>query len=186
MGRILHRQQLRRQFGLVAQQPAQGFTTEDRNWLRSQGIDRPDQLPRKSLWHKPDGTGSLGPSDLYQLALYRQRGLTLKSPTTPEPVHRGPMPLLARKLVAILGEGQQWQGSPTEPAGRCGVSPVALPIRPANSGAVWCACQSMSAAVVYLLVRVSSPRPARRSAPRCDAARRVCPRQTGPGALVSP
>ena len=60
MGAILHRQQLRRQFGLV-QQSSLGFTTEDRNWLRSQGIDRPDQLPRKSLWYKPDGTGSLGP-----------------------------------------------------------------------------------------------------------------------------
>ena len=106
MGAILHRQLMRRQFGLV-QQPAEGFTTEDRNWLRSQGIGRPDQLPRKSLWYKPDGTSSLGPSDPYHLGLYRQRGMTLKPPTiTPEPVHRGPMPLVAKKVLRVLGEDQ--------------------------------------------------------------------------------
>ena len=105
MGRILHRQQMRRQFGLVSQQPTQGFTTEDRNWLRSQGIGRPDQLPRKSLWYKPDGTSSLGPSDPYHLGLYRRRGMSLKPPPiTPEPVvRRGPTPLLATKLLRVLG-----------------------------------------------------------------------------------
>jgi hypothetical protein len=34
MGRILHRQQMRRQFG-ISQQAAQGFSNEDRNWLRT-------------------------------------------------------------------------------------------------------------------------------------------------------
>ena len=124
MGAILHRQQLR-QFGLVAQQPVQGFTPEDRNWLRSQGIDRPDHLPRKSTWYKPDGTSSLGPSDPYHLGLYRRRGLTLKPPTTPEPVHLGPTPLVATKVLRVLGEDQRWEGSASELADRCGMSPVA-------------------------------------------------------------
>jgi hypothetical protein len=47
MGAILHRQLMRRQFG-ISQQPSQGFTPEDRRWLQTQGIDRPDQLPRMS------------------------------------------------------------------------------------------------------------------------------------------
>jgi hypothetical protein len=87
MGAILHRQQLRRQFGLVAQQPAQGFTTEDRNWLRSQGIDRPDQLPRRSIGDHPDSKSALEPSEFYHMRLYRERGFTLMPPiiTTPEP-----------------------------------------------------------------------------------------------------
>jgi hypothetical protein len=115
MGRILHRQLMRRQFGLVSQQPAQGFSLEDRRWLQTQGIDRPDQLPRKSLWYKPDGTSSLGPSDPYHLARYRQRGMTLKPPTiTPESVHREPMPLVAKKVLRVLGEDQRWEGSASE------------------------------------------------------------------------
>ena len=87
MGKLLHRQQLRRQLGL-SQQPSQGFSLEDRNWLRSQGIDRPDLLPRKSVWYRADGTGSLGPSDPYHLGLYRRRGLTLLPPAPPEPKPR--------------------------------------------------------------------------------------------------
>jgi hypothetical protein len=59
MGAILHRQLMRRQFG-ISQQPSQGFTPEDRNWLRSQGIDRPDQLPRMSRWYRPYGSSSMG------------------------------------------------------------------------------------------------------------------------------
>ena len=117
MGAILHRQQLRRQFGLVSQ-PAQGFTTEDRNWLRSQDIDRPDQLPRKSLWYKPDGTSSLGPSDPHHLGLYRQRGMTLKPPTVTSamaPAIRGAtMPRLASRVLHLLGHGGSWDGTPSE------------------------------------------------------------------------
>jgi hypothetical protein len=82
MGRILHRQQMRRQFGM-SQQPAQGFTAEDRNWLRSQGVNRPEAMPRKSVWYRADGTGSLGPSDPYHLGLYGRRGLTLVPPAPP-------------------------------------------------------------------------------------------------------
>ena len=104
----------RRQIRLVPQQPGQGFSLEDRRWLATQGVDRPDQLPRKSLWYKPDGTSSLGPSDPYHLARYRQRGLTLKPPTIPEPVRRGPTPLLASKVLRVLGEDQRWEGTATE------------------------------------------------------------------------
>ena len=88
MGRILHRQQLRRQFG-ISQQPSQGFTTEDRNWLQTQGIDRPETLPRMSLWYRPDGSSSMGHSGPYHLARYRQRGMTLKAPL---PVALEPQP----------------------------------------------------------------------------------------------
>jgi len=110
----------RRQFG-ISQQPSQGFTTEDRNWLRSQGIDRPETLPRKSLWYKPDGSSSMGHSDAYHVARYRQRGMTLKPPTiTPEPVHRGPMPLAAKKVLRVLGEDQRWEGSASELAAMIG------------------------------------------------------------------
>jgi hypothetical protein len=113
MGLILHRQQMRRQFG-ISQQPSQGFTTEDRNWLRSQGIDRPDQLPRKSLWYKPDSTSSLGPSDPYHLARYRQRGMTLKAPISVALEHqprRVLVPSIARQVLSLLGQGERWEGS---------------------------------------------------------------------------
>ena len=117
MGAILHRQLMRRQFGLVSQQPAQGFSLEDRRWLQTQGIDRPDQLPRKSLWYKPDGTSSLGPSDPYHLGLYRRRGMTLKAPVSAAQEHqppRVPMPSIARQVVSLLGQGARWEGSASE------------------------------------------------------------------------
>ena len=122
MGRILHRQQMRRQFG-ISPQPAQGFTTEDRNWLRSQGIDRPETLPRKSLWYKPDGTSSMGHSDAYHVARYRQRGMTLKAPVLNVQEHqpaRVPMPSIARQVVALLGQEQRWEGSASELAAMIG------------------------------------------------------------------
>jgi len=113
---------MRRQFGLVSQ-PAQGFTTEDRNWLRSQGIDRPDQLPRKSLWYKPDGSSSMGHSDAYHVARYRQRGMTLKAPVLNVQEHqpaRVPMPSIARQVVSLLGQQQRWEGSASELAAMIG------------------------------------------------------------------
>jgi hypothetical protein len=116
MGRILHRQQLRRQFG-ISEQPAHGFSNEDRNWLRSQGIDRPDQLPRKSLWYKPDGSSHIGHSDPYHLARYRQRGMTLKAPSSAALEHqppRVPMPSIARQVVSLLGQEGRWEGSASE------------------------------------------------------------------------
>ena len=114
MGRILHRQQLRRQFG-ISPQPSQGFTTEDRNWLRSQGVDRPEALPRKSLWYHPDGRSSIGPSDPYHLGLYRRRGLTLVPPAPPEPKPRTvPVPAIARQVLYLLGQGERWEGSASE------------------------------------------------------------------------
>ena len=116
----------RRQIRLVPQQPGQGFSLEDRRWLATQGVDRPDQLPRKSLWYRADGSSSIAPSDPYHLGLYRCRGMTLKPPTTPEPVHRGPMPLVAKKVLQVLGEAQQWEGSASELADRCGMNPMAI------------------------------------------------------------
>jgi len=114
MGRILHRQQLRRQFGL-SEQPSQGFSLEDRRWLQTQGIDRPDQLPRKSVWYRADGTGSLGPSDPYHLGLYRRRGLTLLPPAPPEPKPRSVLvPSIARQVLYLLGQGERWEGSASE------------------------------------------------------------------------
>ena len=117
----------RRQFGLV-QQSSQSFSLEDRRWLQTQGIDRPETLPRKSLWYKPDGTSSLGPSDPYHLGLYRRRGMTLAPPvvTAQEPVHRGATPVLVNKVLRVLGEDQRWEGTATELADRCGMSAVGI------------------------------------------------------------
>jgi len=125
MGRILHRQLMRRQFGLVSQQPAQGFSLEDRRWLQTQGIDRPENLPRKSLWHHPDGHSSVGPSDAYHVARYRQRGLTLKAPISAALEHqprRVPMPSTAAKVIRLLGQVQRWEGSASELAATIGAA----------------------------------------------------------------
>jgi hypothetical protein len=116
VGAILHRQQMRRQFG-ISQQPSQGFTTEDRNWLQTQGIDRPDQLPRKSLWYRPDGSSSMGHSDAYHVARYHQRGMTLKAPVSAALEHqpaRVPMPSIARQVLSLLGQEERWEGSASE------------------------------------------------------------------------
>ena len=122
MGAIRDRQLMRRQFGLVSQ-PAQGFTTEDRNWLWSQGIDHPDQLPRMSLWYRPDGSSSMGHSDAYHVARYRQRGMTLKAPVLNVQEHqptRVPMPSIARQVVSLLGQEGRWEGSASELAAMIG------------------------------------------------------------------
>ena len=113
---------MHRQFGLV-QQPSQGFTLADRNWLRTQGIDRPDQLPRISLWYKPDGSSSMGHSDPYHLARYRQRGMTLKAPVSAALEHQPPcvpMPSIARQVVSLLGQQQRWERSASELAAMIG------------------------------------------------------------------
>jgi hypothetical protein len=105
MGAILHRQQMRRQFGLV-ERSAQGFTNDDRNWLRSQGID-PRTLPRKSLWYRPDGSSSIAPSDPYHLGLYRQRGMTLKAPVfivQDSKPRRVPVPSIAKQVMFLRGQ----------------------------------------------------------------------------------
>ena len=116
MGRILYRQQMRRQFGL-SQQPAQGFTNEDRNWLQTQGIDRPDQLPRMSRWYRSDGSSSMGHSGPYHVARYRQRGMTLKAPLSAALEHqprRVPVPSIARQVLSLLGQEERWEGSASE------------------------------------------------------------------------
>ena len=113
---------MRRQFG-ISQQPSQGFTNEDRTWLRSQGIDRPETLPRMSLWYRPDGSSSMGHSDAYHVARYRQRGMTLKAPVLNVQEHqpaRAPMPSIARQVVALLGQRARWEGSASELAAMIG------------------------------------------------------------------
>jgi hypothetical protein len=49
MGRPLHRQQERRQIRLVPQQPAQGFSADDRRWLATQGIGRSVSADSRSI-----------------------------------------------------------------------------------------------------------------------------------------
>jgi hypothetical protein len=121
MGAIFHRQQMRRQFGLV-EQSVQGFTHEESTWIRSQGF-APRTLPRKSLWYLPNGRGAYAPSDPYHLARYRQRGMTLKAPVSAALEHqppRVPMPSIARQVVALLGQQQRWEGSASELAAMIG------------------------------------------------------------------
>mgnify|MGYP001191199701 CR=1 FL=1 len=50
---------LRRQIRLV-QAGMQALNVEERQWLRTQGVDRPEELPRRSLWYHPDGSSALG------------------------------------------------------------------------------------------------------------------------------
>ena len=122
MGAILHRQLMRRQFG-ISRQPAQGFTNEDRNWLRSQGIDRPEHLPKKSLWYRPDGSSSIAPSDPYHLGLYRQRGMTLKEPIIAAQDFKPrtiPVPSIARQVIFLLSQQERWEGSASELAATIG------------------------------------------------------------------
>jgi hypothetical protein len=116
-----------RKFGL-AQQPSQGFSLEDRRWLQTQGIDRPDQLPRKSVWYRADGTGSLGPSDPYHLGLYRRRGLTLLPPAPPEPKPRTvPVPAIARQVLYLLGQGELSVGLAARISGNSAKQRLKLP-----------------------------------------------------------
>ena len=115
MGAILHRQQMRRQFGLV-ERSAQGFTNDDRNWLRSQGID-PRTLPRKSHWFLPNGRGAYAPSDPYHLGLYRQRGMTLKEPIIAAQDFKPrtiPVPSIARQVIFLLSQQERWEGSASD------------------------------------------------------------------------
>jgi hypothetical protein len=115
MGAILHRQKMRRQFGLV-EQSVQGFTHEDIAWIRSQGFD-PRTLPKRSWWYRPDGSGALGPSDPYHLQLYRRRGLTLKEPNFAVQEHKPSgirMPAIAKQVVYLMGQEGSWEGSASE------------------------------------------------------------------------
>ena len=121
MGAILHRQQMRRQFGL-SQQPAQGFTHEDIAWIRSQGFD-PRTLPRKSHWFLPNGRGAYAPSDPYHLGLYRQRGMTLKEPIIAAQDFKPrtiPVPSIARQVIFLLSQQERWEGSASELAATIG------------------------------------------------------------------
>ena len=121
MGAILHRQRMRRQFGLV-EQSAQGFTHEDSNWIRSQGFD-PRTLPRKSHWFLPNGRGAYAPSDPYHLGLYRQRGMTLKEPIIAAQDFKPrtiPMPSIAKQVMYLLGQVERWEGSASELAATIG------------------------------------------------------------------
>ena len=68
---VIHRRHIR-----LVQAGMQGINVEERQWLRTQGVDRPEELPRRSLWYHPDGSSALGPSDPYHLPLYRAKGFT--------------------------------------------------------------------------------------------------------------
>ena len=110
---VIHRRQIR-----LVQAEMQGINVEERQWLRTQGVDRPEKLPRRSLWYHPDGSSALGPSDPYHLRLYRAKGFTLKPPTitsTMAPSVRGAtMPRLASRVLHHIGHGDSWDGTPSE------------------------------------------------------------------------
>jgi hypothetical protein len=113
---------LRRHIRLVQQQ-MQALNVEEKQWLKTQGVDRPEELPRRSVWYRPDGSSGLGPSDLYHLRLYRAKGFTLKAPISAALEHqpaRVPMPSIARQVVSLLGQGERWEGSASEIAAMIG------------------------------------------------------------------
>ena len=65
----------------------------------------------------------MGHSNSYHLALYRQRGMTLKAPISAALEHqpiRVPMPSIARQVLSLLGQGARWEGSASELAGTIG------------------------------------------------------------------
>jgi hypothetical protein len=106
----------RRQIRLVQQQ-MQALNVEERQWLKIQGVDRPEELARRSVWYRPDGSSGLGPSDLYHVRLYRAKGFTLKAPISVALEHqppRVPMPSIARQVLSLLGQGARWEGSASE------------------------------------------------------------------------
>ena len=110
---VIHRRQIR-----LVQAEMHGINVEERQWLRTQGVDRPEELPRRSLWYHPDGSSALGPSDPYHLRLYRAKGFTLKPPiitSTMAPSVRGAtMPRLASRVLHHIGHGDSWDGTPSE------------------------------------------------------------------------
>ena len=109
---VIHRRQIR-----LVQADMQGINVEERQWLRAQGVDRPEELPRRSIWYHPDGSSALGPSDPYHLRLYRGKEFTLKPPTTPvtsPKVRRATMPPLASRVLPLLCHGDSWDGTPPE------------------------------------------------------------------------
>ena len=114
----------RRQFGLSQQ--AGALPLDDLRWLQEQGFRSLAEVPRMARWYRPDGSSHIGHADPYHLHRYRLRGMTLRPPSTPEPVRRGPTPLVATKVLRVLGEDQRWEGSASDLADRCGMSPVAI------------------------------------------------------------
>jgi hypothetical protein len=72
---VIHRRHIR-----LVQADMHGINVEERQWLRTQGVDRPEELPRRSHWYHPDGTSSIGPRDPHHLGLYRRKGFTLMPP----------------------------------------------------------------------------------------------------------
>ena len=111
---VIHRRHIR-----LVQAEMQGINIEERQWLRTQGVDRPEELPRRSLWYHPDGSSALGPSDPYHLRLYRRKGFTRKPPTSTTPASRSrtaTMPRLANRVLQLLGHRDSWHGTPSESA----------------------------------------------------------------------
>ena len=108
-------------------QQAGALPPDDLRWLQKQGFRSLAEVPRVATWYRQDGSSTVGHADAYHLHRYRLRGMTLKPSTiTPEPVHRGPMPLVAKKVLRVLGEDRRWEGSASDLADRCGVSPFGI------------------------------------------------------------
>ena len=102
-------------------------------WLNEQGFLSYRHVPPHATWYKPDGTPlSQGPTDLYHLQLYRQKGFTLKAPVLQEPIKpevKVSLPWIASRAKRVLGNAQSWVGTATEflqHAGLVGHSPDKL------------------------------------------------------------
>ena len=52
---VIHRRHIR-----LVQADMHGINVEERQWLRTQGVDRPEELPRRSTWYHPEGSSALG------------------------------------------------------------------------------------------------------------------------------
>ena len=121
---------------------------EDLLWLRSQGYT-PKTLPKHAPWYRPDGKILRGgPTDYYHRTRYRERGLTLKPPTTaPITTYNSSTgqtkrrPRLAMRIFELMQSRQTWEGSASElmhlldphaPPGGRGYRVNGMPLTPAQ------------------------------------------------------
>ena len=106
----------RRQLKLVNQ--SVGLPLNELEWLHTQGFRSINEVPKMSVWYRPDGTSSIGHSDPYHLRLYRQRGFTLKPPVQvvePKRYHYVKQkPLIVTQLLRIMDGLDTWEGTATE------------------------------------------------------------------------
>ena len=105
----------RRQIGLTNRSEA--LPLDDLRWIKTQGFNSFNDIPRMARWYRPDGTSSIGHADLYHLHLYRLRGFTLKPqikeviPLATKTTSKRSKPLVVTLLLLALEGNIPWEGT---------------------------------------------------------------------------